>query len=814
LVYSTNPSRSQNGAFLLLTIILSCWNLTVIGAVLSNTPEQGALMIRLATVATAFVPVGFHILCIAITHPDFRSIYYLKRARWTILACLSAGLLSFTSFYMRSATLAESSSIGTRTLPQPIYGPGFTAFCLIHFIISTFIFVLFVRAFRAASGSRRNELHFVILGVGVMTLSALFIAIILPMIYGTTDVQLFGPLSITGMNCIIAYGIATKRIMDVADALRTSTSYLLLAGYLCTVYVFIWLATNVINEYTLQLDFPVSHLLAALAVAFSMAPANGMLQRFANRLFINMTRVTVSTLQRASDLLNSIRTLDELMVKFGTFASDAVGTDRVNLFVKTDDYFKLTYPEELEKSDPIISGTSAIADYFKHSDKPLSLDSLKRRRERPERRAIMEQLNAYSAELAIAIRSKSEVTGIMLLGRKLSGRIYNAEEADALQILGRQLGTAIDNAEMYTETQNSKIYNDMLLDNMVGGVVAVSTTRQITVYNAEAQRILGSKSIHMIGQPISALPEDLARLLDEALTRKAGARDLDYFLPADLPEGEIPIRVSSAIFHGHDGSELGALLIINDLTAIRKLEGQLRMNDRLASIGTLSAGMAHEIKNPLVSIKTFAQLLPERYQDDDFRNTFSQIIDDEITRIDSIVNQLLSFARPTKPALQPMVLWEVINKTTILVQQQLKTLAVNLEMDIHAKNDQILGDKDQLEQVFLNFILNGIDSMTGGGTLVVRTEALREATHWQGSSETAKMIRVSISDTGCGIPKANIPHVFDPFFTTKSKGTGLGLSVAHGIIEEHHAVVEIESEIDKGTTFHITFPVVMKEATV
>jgi nitrogen-specific signal transduction histidine kinase len=545
-----------------------------------------------------------------------------------------------------------------------------------------------------------------------------------------------------------------------------------------------------------------------------MAPANGMLQRFANRLFINMTRVTVSTLQRASDLLNSISTMDELMVKFGTFVSEAVGTDRVNLFVKTDDYFKLTYPEELEKSDPIISGTSAIADYFKHSDKPLSLDSLKRRRERPERRAIMEQLNAYSAELAIAIRSKSEVTGIMLLGRKLSGRIYNAEEADALQILGRQLGTAIDNAEMYTETQNSKIYNDMLLDNMVGGVVAVSTTRQITVYNAEAQRILGSKSIHMIGQPISALPEDLARLLDEALTRKAGARDLDYFLPADLPEGEIPIRVSSAIFHGHDGSELGALLIINDLTAIRKLEGQLRMNDRLASIGTLSAGMAHEIKNPLVSIKTFAQLLPERYQDDDFRNTFSQIIDDEITRIDSIVNQLLSFARPTKPALQPMVLWEVINKTTILVQQQLKTLAVNLEMDIHAKNDQILGDKDQLEQVFLNFILNGIDSMTGGGTLVVRTEALREATHWQGSSETAKMIRVSISDTGCGIPKANIPHVFDPFFTTKSKGTGLGLSVAHGIIEEHRAVVEIESEIDKGTTFHITFPVVMKEATV
>jgi PAS domain S-box-containing protein len=812
LVYLTNPSRGQNRAFLLLTLVLGCWNLAVIGAILSDSPSQGMLMIRLATLSTAFVPAVFHILCLAITHPDAPSATVLKKARGTLLACLAVGLISFTSFYMSGATLAHSE-FGMRPLPQPIYGPGFPLFCLIHLAISIRIIVIFVRAFRDATGSRKNELQFVLLGVAVMTLSGLFIALALPRIFGTTDVQQFGPLSSTGMNCIIAYGIATRRIMDVANVLRTATAYMLLAVYLVGVYALTWYVITFINRYTVQTPLPLANLVAALAVAYSMAPANGMLQRFANRLFINMTRVNVSTtLQQASDLLYSISTMNELMGKFGTFISEAIGTDQVYLFMKTGDYYTLTYPEELETKDAVIRGNSPIAQYFEQTDKPLCLDTLKRHRESPKRRAIMLHMRAYSAEQAVAIRSKTDATGIMLLGRKLSGRVYNAEETDAMQILGRHLGTAIDNAELYTETQNGKIYNEMLLDNMVGGVVAVSTGRQITVFNAEAQRILGKKHHEMIGSPISVLPEKIASLLDETLTRKEGVRDQDYFLPADANEDEVPIRVSSAMFHGHDDTELGAMLIINDLTAIRKLEEQLLLSDRLACIGTLSAGMAHEIKNPLVAIKTFAQLLPERYQDEDFRDTFSQIINDEITRIDSIVNQLLSFARPTKPALEAMSLCQVLDKTTTLVQQQLKTFSVSLKLQLHANEDQILGDKDQLEQVFLNFILNAIDSMKDGGILTLRTESLQETTHWRGVYETKGKIRVSISDTGHGISKENIPHVFDPFFTTKSQGTGLGLAVAHSIIEEHHATVVTESELDVGTTFHITFPLVMQEA--
>src|SRR5207245_11746410 len=134
---------------------------------------------------------------------------------------------------------------------------------------------------------------------------------------------------------------------------------------------------------------------------------------------------------------------------------------------------------------------------------------------------------------------------------------------------------------------------------------------------------------------------------------------------------EVVIRASTSIFHGQDQEVLGALMVLTDITSIKRLESQIRRSHRLASLGTLSAGMAHEIKNPPVSIKTFAQLLPERYQDSDFRDTFSNLIGHEIDRIDTLVNQLLRFARPAKPLLRPMHVHEVLEKSLQLVGHRL-----------------------------------------------------------------------------------------------------------------------------------------------
>ncbi len=257
---------------------------------------------------------------------------------------------------------------------------------------------------------------------------------------------------------------------------------------------------------------------------------------------------------------------------------------------------------------------------------------------------------------------------------------------------------------------------------------------------------------------------------------------------------------------------LGVLVVLTDITALKRLELQIRRSDRLASLGTLSAGMAHEIKNPLVSIKTFAQLLPERYQDSDFRETFSNLIGHEIDRIDSLVNQLLRFARPAKPLLKPMHVHTVLEKSLQLVGHRLYQKEIKLTRSWQADVDTIRADADQLEQVFLNFFLNAMDAMKRGGEMVVSTE-IRPAEEWVAAVTGAnggahEILRITIRDTGEGIRSEDIPHVFDPFFTTKDYGTGLGLSVVHGIIQEHAGQIEVESELSKGTAFHILLPLV------
>ena len=264
---------------------------------------------------------------------------------------------------------------------------------------------------------------------------------------------------------------------------------------------------------------------------------------------------------------------------------------------------------------------------------------------------------------------------------------------------------------------------------------------------------------------------------------------------------------------------LGALMVLTDITALKRLEHQIRRSDRLASLGTLSAGMAHEIKNPLVSIKTFAQLLPERYQDADFRDTFSNLIGHEIDRIDSLVNQLLRFARPAKPLLKPLSWYETRVKSRKSWGNSIKKEETQFTSAWKCEVETIRAEADPLEQAFLNVLRNGMDAMKLGGELIVATE-IRADERWLPNDATSlrgnarEVLRITVQDNGEGIKSEDIAHVFDPFFTTKDYGTGLGLSVVHGIIQEHGGQIEVESEPAKGTSFHILLPLVRFEEEV
>ena len=441
---------------------------------------------------------------------------------------------------------------------------------------------------------------------------------------------------------------------------------------------------------------------------------------------------------------------------------------------------------------------------------PLVFEELHRIRSSSELRLVIDRMKKLRAAAILGIFSRDGLAGIMLLGPRSSGRIYGSTEQSALQVLCGQLAVALENAQLFTEVQNAKIYNETLLHNLTTGVIAAGANEEITVFNDEAAQLTGVAADKVIERSIDRLPAALCELLRETLRSNERIENRELTLFSD--EGSVTLRASSSIFHSQDGDMLGALMVLTDITALKKLELQIRRSDRLASLGTLSAGMAHEIKNPLVSIKTFAQLLPERYQDSDFRDTFSNLIGHEIDRIDSLVNQLLTFARPAKPHLKPVHVHEIIETSLQLLGHRLYQKDIKLTRSAEAKVDTIRADADQLEQVFLNFFLNAMEAMKRGGELSVSTE-IRTDDQWvaaigQRNGDTPEILRITIRDNGDGIRSEDLVHVFDPFFTTKDYGTGLGLSVVHAIVQEHGGQIEVESELGKGTAFHILLPLV------
>src|SRR5437868_7465690 len=400
-----------------------------------------------------------------------------------------------------------------------------------------------------------------------------------------------------------------------------------------------------------------------------MAPARGFSQSLAERLFVGGRRIDFrTTVSKATAILESITTLPDLLSRFATTIGQAVGTDSVRIYLAQRKVFRKRYPvssspgsvEELAEDSP-------LGQWLTTHHEPVIVEELLRVRGTATTLAIRNELERAGAAAAVGILSREHLVGIMLLGPRLSGRVYGSTEQSALQVLCGQLAVAIDNAELFTEVQNAKIYNDILLQNLTTGVIAADADGKITVFNQEAEQIAGLNS-NGGERTVDDLPAPLRDIIQTTLT--SGERQEDREVELRAAAGSTFARASSATFRGQGGELLGALMVVTDITALKRLELQIRRSDRLASLGTLSAGMAHEIKNPLVSIKTFAQLLPERYHESDFRATFSSLIVHEIDRIDSLVNQLLRFARPAKPLLRPMHVHEVLEKTLQLVQHR------------------------------------------------------------------------------------------------------------------------------------------------
>jgi PAS domain S-box-containing protein len=413
--------------------------------------------------------------------------------------------------------------------------------------------------------------------------------------------------------------------------------------------------------------------------------------------------------------------------------------------------------------------------------------------------AAVQELKAVGGEVAFPFFQDAAVSGILIVGPKLSGDPYFAEDIDLLSTLSSQAGIAIKNAQLYQEVALANEYIENILATMESGVIAVSSGRRITLCNHAAERMAGRSAADLRAGPLERLPRPLAAQLEAALADGQPRLQVEIILP-DRAGRLIPMACSTSALRDSAGNIHGTVVVFTDLTRVKELEGEKRRAERLAAVGALASGMAHEIKNPLVAIKTFAELMPERYSDVDFRENFSKVAIKEIGRIDELVARLRGLSASTEQMLRPMDIRGPIEETLTLLSGQLEQKRVTVRREYPEAVLLVEADEPSLKQLFLNLFMNSLEAMEKGGDLTVKLGPR--------SRYGTSTLLVEVSDTGSGIPEGMLDKIFDPFVTTKERGFGLGLAICRGIADSHRAIIRAENNAQgPGATITVEFPV-------
>jgi len=333
----------------------------------------------------------------------------------------------------------------------------------------------------------------------------------------------------------------------------------------------------------------------------------------------------------------------------------------------------------------------------------------------------------------------------------------------------------------------------LLQECLACGVLVVGARERIVACTAEAAEYLRRTAAKLRNAPLASLPAPLVKLIRDAA--KGGKPVLNREIVWGTPgRGATTLRVSILPVKTRERAEM--VVVLNNLTSAPIFDQNMRRLDRLASLGTLSASMAHEIKNCMVAITTFFDLLQQKGQDTELTG----VVGRELQRIDAIVTQMLRFAAPARAAFTTVRVHDVLDHSLRLLQHQISGKLISLQRRYQAEPDAVRGDDAQLQQAFMNLLLNAVEAMGTNGVLTVGTEIT-------GGKHGSRLLRIQIQDTGAGIPPENLRRLFVPFFTTKKNGTGLGLAISQRIAHEHQGVIHVQSKINKGSTFSLSLPV-------
>ena len=405
-----------------------------------------------------------------------------------------------------------------------------------------------------------------------------------------------------------------------------------------------------------------------------------------------------------------------------------------------------------------------------------------------------------------------KVIGVLALGRKTPGTHLSSEDMALLAAVSGQIATALENARLYRQLQVKAVefdrlrtFNENILESLDTGLLVFNEQERVLRWNTALEQLYGVSSVNAIGRTLDDLFDgpfiDAIRAARRESPEGAvfsrfplAARGAREGTTLTVNASAVPLRAADAAGVGG----VGTIVIVEDVTARVQLEEQLQISEKMASIGLLAAGVAHEVNTPLTGISSFTQMLLEGADPEDPRTRLLEKIERQTFRAARIVNGLLNLSRPAEASGEraPVDLNVVITDVLALLEHQFATHRIKVRREFAPEPSVVLGMEHKLQQVFLNLFLNAKDAMPKGGWLSVVTRRVDGR------------IVAEVGDTGSGIPNEHLKRIYDPFFTTKTigEGTGLGLSISYGIVREHDGTIDCESSMGQGTRFILSLP--------
>lgn len=350
---------------------------------------------------------------------------------------------------------------------------------------------------------------------------------------------------------------------------------------------------------------------------------------------------------------------------------------------------------------------------------------------------------------------------------------------------------------LYKKTKGELSYTSALTDtivsNLPAGLMVLDPNKKIIYTNKELTTLLG-KNKNMVGKSLlDEFPDEFVKAIDE-IEKGESVKEIELSIGTNTNNPIITSLSSNKIFN-EQGEVIGSIVIIRDLSEIKKLQQEVQRKEKLASIGRLAAGMAHEIRNPLSSIKGMATYYIQKFSEQSEEGKIGKILVEEVNRLNRVITELLEFAKPVSLQFENTKLKEVIEHSIRLISEDAKEKNIKIEIKIDPEDLSIKVDKDKFVQCILNIFINSLEAMDVDGELKILAKKIDK-----------KEILIEISDTGHGIDEKDLQRIFDPYYTTKTTGTGLGLAIVHRIIESHNGRIEVKSTKGKGTTFYIYLP--------